>query len=155
MFHYLLTPQPKLQGVLVLFVYCYKYIASKVMNLKFHVIRSIINMSSLCFLNCGQLLWVGVIKKHEEVWVFHSPLPWSKFTMSNIKNFILMNKNFVKGSKPKFWYWYLFSFHFQAVFYELCQNCKTLKITKPMREMKKKIHSDFCIPILVQDFKLA
>ena len=45
--------QPKLQGVFVLFVYCYKYIASKVTNLKFYAIRSIINISSLCFLNCG------------------------------------------------------------------------------------------------------
>ena len=44
--------QPKLQGV---FVYYYKYIASKVTNLKFYAIRSIINISSLSFLNCGQL----------------------------------------------------------------------------------------------------
>ena len=57
--HFDLPVQPKLQGVVVLFIYYCKYTASKVMNLKFHAIRSIIKMSSLYFLNCSQLLWIG------------------------------------------------------------------------------------------------
>ena len=49
------TGQSNLKGVLVVLVYRWKYKPFKVMNPKFHAIRSIFNVSIPCFLNCSEM----------------------------------------------------------------------------------------------------
>ena len=56
-----------------------EYNASKVMNLKFYLIRSITKMSYLCFLNCGQSalnrIYKGIGTKKSRYFTTPWPLP--------------------------------------------------------------------------------